>query len=145
MAEAVAAFSLAANIVQFIDFGSRFTRNVWKIYKSSRDVSDEILDHCKITSDLQEVLKNLQQPEGVDQQIPTTERGLRELAEQCAAVAVELQSFLKRFSVPENVSKRDALKVAFKRLWKEEEIKSLEGRLDAFRNQLTFHLLTSLR
>jgi hypothetical protein len=43
------------------------------------------------------------------------------------------------------LGKRAALKAAFKLAWKEDEIQSLKGRIDQFRSQLAFHILTSLR
>ncbi|KAH0559273.1 hypothetical protein GP486_004211 [Trichoglossum hirsutum] len=145
MAEAIAAFSLAANIVQFIDFGSNFASNVCKIYWSGRDGAGEIPDLRKITDDLQEVLKGLQLPAGNDGEIPGSERGIRQLAEQCQHVATELLNSLNKVSLPDKARKRDALKAAFKIIWKEEEIKSLQVRLEGFRHQLTLHLLASLR
>jgi hypothetical protein len=34
MAEAIATLSLASNILQVIDFGSKFASTAWKIYKA---------------------------------------------------------------------------------------------------------------
>jgi hypothetical protein len=145
MAEAIAAFSLAANIVQFIDFGSNFASSVWKIYWSGRDGVSEVPDLRKITDDLQEVLKNLQLLAGNNEEILESECGIRQLAEQCQNVATELLISLSKVSLPDKVRKRDVLKAAFKIIWKEEEIKSLQVRLEGFGHQLTLHLLASLR
>ena len=56
MAEANAAFSLAANVVQFIDFGARYIGNFWSFYKAASNTDDDVPDVETINSDLQNVL-----------------------------------------------------------------------------------------
>ncbi|RFU27505.1 hypothetical protein B7463_g8821, partial [Scytalidium lignicola] len=169
MAEAIAAFSLAANIVQFIDFGVRVTSNFWSFYKAASTTDDDAPDVETINSDLQNVLKELQSfPE------PATKTGLAQLAQECQKAAAQLEKILqpmitvkKRHEEDEKRQKEDekrqkekdrdfgkrekgfrkraALKAAFKLSWKEDEIQSLKGRVDQFRSQLILHILASLR
>ena len=44
MAEALAAFGLAANIVQFIDIGSRLVSTIWGIYNQYQDATRDLLE-----------------------------------------------------------------------------------------------------
>lgn len=145
MAEAIAAFGLAANIVQFIDFGCNFVSTVWSIYRKGRDGVGELFDLEKTTKDLQLVLANLQLPPGNPDERTESERSLQELAEQCQNLATEMLSALRQISNLDKPRKRDALKTAFRMIWKEDEIKSQQLRLERFKHHLTLHLLTSLR
>ena len=145
MAEAVAAFNLAANIVQFIDLGRSFVFTVWNIYRKGRDGAGEFLDVEKTAKDLELVLANLQLPSGNPEEKTEGERGLQELAEQCQKLAAGMLSALHQVNVVEKGRKREALRTAFRMIWKEEEIKSQQLRLERFKHQLTLHLLASLR
>ena len=60
MAESIAIFGLAANIVQFLDIGSKFVSSAWKIYSSGRNGMGKISDLVRLTGDLQTILKGLQ-------------------------------------------------------------------------------------
>lgn len=145
MAESIAIFGLATNIVQFLDIGSKFVSSVWKIYSSGRNGIGKIPDLVRVTGDLQMTLKGLQTSATDKNEIIEGEHDLRQLAGQCQIVAMELLDSLDKISPPDGTRKRDALSVAFKMMWKEEEIRGLQARLDGFRHQLTLHLLALLR
>jgi hypothetical protein len=48
MAEAIAAFGLASNILQVTDFGSKFVSIAWRIYRSSNAALDSAQDFVDI-------------------------------------------------------------------------------------------------
>jgi hypothetical protein len=56
MAEAIAAFGVAASIFQFTDLGSRLTANMWGFYKGTGAAAKEVPDIESINIDLQQVL-----------------------------------------------------------------------------------------
>lgn len=145
MAESIAIFGLAANIVQFLDIGSKFVSSVWKIYSSGRNGMGKIPDLVKVTGDLKIILKGLQTSDENKKETIEGEHDLRQLAGECQTVAMELLDSLDRINPPDPIRKRDALSVTFKMMWKEEEIRGLQARLDGFRHQLTLHLLALLR
>src|SRR5205823_3081841 len=101
MAEAIAAFSLAANIVQFIDFGCNFVSTIWSIYRKGRDGLGEFFDLEKTTEGLQLVLANLHLPPGTPNKRTESERSLQELAEQCQNLATEMLNALRQVSIPD--------------------------------------------
>lgn len=144
MGESLIAFSLAANVVQFIDFGSRVATNFRTFYKPASSQADEAPDVEAINTDLQGILKELQEPLLGSK---SNNNGLVFLVQQCQKAAAELDKILMPMAKArtQNLGKREALKASFKAIWKEEDIKSLSQRLDTLRNQLTLHLLTSLR
>ena len=148
MAEAIAAFGLAGTVMQFIEFGSKLASSFWQLYKSGRDGAEDVFfaPHLQtMTSDLQNILDCLVDSESQDRS--HDDSGLCKLAEDCQMQAVELQSLLTSLNSAGSgkFGKREALKCAFKAVWKEDEIKSFETRLGQFRQQLILHLLTSLR
>lgn len=145
MAEAIVIIGLAANIVQFLDFGSKFISGVWKTYRSGGDAVGEIPDLAKITGDLQIILKAFQGPDRDGEETIEGEHDLRQLAGECQTLATDLLKSLKKISPPDKVRKRDALRAAFRMVWKEEEISRLHVRLEGFRHQLTLRLLALLR
>jgi hypothetical protein len=146
MVEAVAAFSLAANVVQFVDFASKVTTNFWTFYKAtSSSAGDDTPDIETINSDLQNVLKELHT--SLAATYSSSKNDLIQLVQECQKVATELANVLQPLikARSANLGKRVALKSAFKAVWKEDDIHSLKQRLDHFRGQLTLRLLISLR
>jgi hypothetical protein len=144
MAEAVAAFSLAANVIQFIDFGTKVAANFYGFYKAGSRPQYEFSDLEVICQDLAPVLQNLQLA-GSDSDVQGT--GLGRLAQECQKCAErlneKLQPVLKARS--QQLGKREMLKVAFKAAWKDDEMRSLRDQLENFQRQLTLHLLASMR
>ena len=91
MAEAVAAFSVAANVIQFIDFGTRLTSQFWKFYRSIRESREAVPDIKTINKDLREVSKRLEASKTEDEE---ANKGLKVLAAECYSVAVGLDKLL---------------------------------------------------
>jgi hypothetical protein len=148
MAEAIAAFGLASNILQVIDFGSKFVSIAWKIYRSSNaalDNAQDFVDIQRITKDLQIVLPILQDPEYHNDVAANDQNGIAELASDCSKVTQKLLDSLYGLLSEGRNRKWTSMKTAFKTLWMESEIVGLQNRLSEFRQQLTFHILVSLR
>ena len=139
------ALSVAANVVQFVDFGVRTVSTFWRFVQSGTDAKSGIPDVQSTTRDLQELLKNLQSSTANASDIPENERSLYRLVDECQNVASDLLKLLNKISLPDKSRKRDTLKAACRMVFREEEIKSMHARLEGFRSQLTFHLLASLR
>ena len=145
MAEAIAAISVAAGVVGLVDFGMRTVSTFWHFVRNGADAKTEIPDFKSTTHDLQELLKNLQSSSAHGNDIPEHERSLYQLADDCQTVAGDLLKLLSKIDPSDQSSKRDTLRAACKLVFKEDEMKSLQTRLEAFRSQLTLHLIASLR
>ena len=63
--------------------------------------------------------------------------------EDSQVLAKELLDTLQKF--PGKARKRDAVKSTFKMMWKENDIKILEERLEKYRKEITVHLLSLIR
>jgi len=144
MAEAAAvaaSIGLASNVLQFIDFGTRFVMKAWKIYRGDQGATDDILDLLATTKDLEAAVAALASEPGT----ANVDNGMREICASCSEVASQLLTSLQKLAIPEQPGKREAFKAAFKRLWKQQDVESLKQRLDGFREQLVVQLLLSLR
>lgn len=147
MGEAVAALSLAANILQLVHCGLRFVSAAWGIYRSGQGGVDSFSDLHTISNDLEAVLRQIQTdtPGSAPRNSASGRGGIFQLAEECAKVARQMLDSLENVGLPEKGRKREAVKAAFKLMWKSEEIKSLQRRLEEFRNELILNLVISLR
>lgn len=147
MAEAVAALSLAANILQVLDLGRQFAVAAWSTYESGSD-SIKIFSDLKSTSnDLGAALQELK--EGATR-APATgslngDGEILKLAQECSNALDRTQKSLASFGWSEKGRKRDAAVIAFKSIWKKKDIEDLQKRLENFRDQLTFHVVVSLK
>ncbi len=144
MADVVVAFGIAANVIQFLDFGSRLTAKFHSFYKAGRASQAIIPDLGNITDDLQTISSSLASSSTDDNE---NDDGLSRLATECHGVAKELLDLLRALSRTgtSNRSRLEALKTAFRHIWKEDEIDELRTRLEGFRSELSLHLLASLR
>lgn len=95
----------------------------------------------RITADLLDVLKRVDVPDNENNE---ADNGLQQLVVECHNVATDLLKLLNSLHA-DNQSKRKAIQSAFKLMWREEDILSLQKRLDQCRAQLVIHLLASLR
>ena len=144
----VTAFSLAGTILQFIDSGSKFIGFAWRLYRTG-NAKDDLPEVIMLTEHLDQVLKRLGSPSASPAvclvQSDGASDGLFQLAAECKDVASQLLAILKSLRLNHNPRRRDALRLAFHLMWKEDDIKSLQSRLDAFRSQFNLHLLITLR
>jgi hypothetical protein len=148
MAEAIAALSLASNILQVIDFGSKFVSTAWKIYKAahhSLEGLDEVSSLRVINVNLGDVLRDIRTQFGGADPASESNQGIVNLAKECATLVEELLQSLNKLGLGDAARKRDALRAAFKLTWNGEEIRALQARLNDFRSQLTLGLLVSMR
>ena len=139
------AVGLISNIFQFIDVGSRFVSKVWNISMSGRQGLTAVLDVQKVTEDLEHVLPGFKSPNDASPCLDSSDRGLQQLAGHCERLALELIESIRKIDLPEKSRKRDNLMSAIRLIWKEEELKSLQSRLDGYRQELILHLLALIR
>lgn len=147
MAEAVAGLSLAACILQVLDFGKHFTSAAWGIYRSGAEGIDFLSDLQSMSNDLGSILQDLREgaPGTSASRSVKGDNGIFLLAEKCAVVLNQMRQSLAAIGTPGEGSKRDAIKTAFTLAWKKGDIESLQTRLDQFRDELTLQLVFSLR
>lgn len=147
MAEAVAALSLAANILQVLDFGKQFAIAGYAIYHAGPGSVEALSDLQSSSSRFHSVLTELQKgaARAPTSNVANGEDGILVLASKCSGVLKQMLESIVSPGSLEKGGKRDAAKAAFKLGWKKGDIESLQKRLDQFRDELTLHLVVSLR
>jgi hypothetical protein len=93
MAEAVAALNLASNILQVIDFGTKFVSTAQKVYRTgvaALDNHDVFPDLRQINKDLGTVLKDLTVP--IQDGVSEHHQGIIDLGAECGTLAQQLSA-----------------------------------------------------
>jgi hypothetical protein len=141
MAE-VAALSLAANILQVLEYGKKFVTTAWAIYRSDSE-GVELLADLKCTSHgLKPILNQLQE---CPRQGQEGEDSISSLAKQCACILKEMLESIPNSQTSGTGRKRKAAVAAFRLVWKENKVHMLSRRLDKYRDDLNLNLVVSLR
>ncbi|KAJ4300045.1 hypothetical protein N0V90_005294 [Kalmusia sp. IMI 367209] len=145
--EPLTALSVASNVVQFIDFASKVINLTVNVYRAKPEGKlGEFYYLDKITNNFQthnDMLKHtLRRRRGLN--LSSTEKELIRICEDCGDINSKLLAALTRLKGSENELWSSFLG-ALKTVWSEAEIKNLRQALDGHRQQMTLHLLASLR
>jgi hypothetical protein len=142
MAE-LAAIGLAGNLVQFVDFGFKLSRDFKDLYQSAEGGKAKHLELEDVTIDLESLCQKLQESTSP---APQDDEELRDLARSCAKLARELLAMLEKVKVnKERNPKLATFNQALKNIWKDKDISDLERRLGRYREQLNHRLIYILR
>lgn len=137
--EALAAVSLAGNVLQFLNFTNDVISKSRQIHGSITGTLKENDDLEGLTSDLKCLSGRLQASAGPVDPV------LVQLCSSCSEIADELLAALTRLGAKGNYTRSQSLRKALKALWGQEKLRSLERRLAEFRQQLIFHVVVELR
>lgn len=140
----LAAFSVAANVIQFVDFTSKLISGSHEIYKSATGEAKRNSELKTITKSLMRINLSLgkQGPLG-----SANERELENLCKDCSSVAIDLIRALEQLQIKSSGKHQrwSSFKSALLTVWRQEDIDTLEQRVDSFRQQISMHILVSLR
>ena len=153
MAEAVAGLSLAANILQMVEYGGVFVTTAWKIYSAhaDTDVVKEFENLQYLARDVNKMLESLEEDSSAFPSRSTFpqegEAELVRLAKECRKVTKEILDFVGKTANHKSWATRmqKAVKEAFQLTWGQDKLMKLQARLDSMRNQLILRLVHSLR
>lgn len=139
--EALAAVSLAGNLIQFIDFATSLVTKTSEVYWSASRTLKEHDDQKSIANDLKDLDSRLiSRPSGA-QADPVLEK----LCSQCTAVAEELLDALNPLAIKGKCSKFQSFRKTLKVLWGKEKVLSIERSVAGFRQELVLHVTVDLR
>lgn len=155
MLDPLSAVSLAGNILQFIEFAVKLTRDGVEIYRSPEGTLQEIVSLDQITEDLRQLSSQLvvQQDqyntstEGQPKDAIEDDIRLARLAKSCHGVATELSQALDSLKKREGSRhlRWDAFQRSLRHAMKKNQIKELQTRLEAVRNELNTRFLFKQR
>jgi hypothetical protein len=140
--EALVALSLAANIVQFVDFSSKLLSTATAIHRSTTGAGQDVQDVDTITEALRQWCDKISSSSGASSQQNALQAhpSLTELARKCQATATELLSVTESLRAKRPGSKWKSLKAALATAWNEERIKGMSEKLDTYRRQLALEI-----
>jgi len=145
MAEAVAALSLAANVIQVTEFGLQFVNTAWKIWRSGRESVEAVTTLLTLSQNLQDVVLMLEVEAPKNGVQIASSKGIFDAAAECSKAVRDILDSLDKIGLSTENRKRDVIRAAFKLVWKSDDIKFLQTRFEDVRNQLTLNLAASLR
>jgi hypothetical protein len=137
--EALAAVSLASNIVQLINFVGEVLSKSGQIYRSRPWTSEDEQDQEFIASHLRDLSNKIQCPS----EFP--DPALEKLCSQCNGVADDLLATLGGLRNQGQQTRSQSLRKSLKLVWGKDKVLKLERRLQALRQELSFHILFDLR
>ena len=148
MAEVPLAFGIAANVIQFVDFAFKVLHTGHQMYKFQRNSTQENRELEYIGADLKNVAEGLDaslRDAQLHQNLSPDESQLRQLAEHCKTVCVELLEALEKLRGSGQPRRWRTLLAALKSVCGEGRIEALKKRVEELRQALIVRLLFSLR
>ena len=143
--ESLAALGLAANIVQFVEFGYKLFSESRELYKASDKPVEESVELAIISKALKHMSDNLVETSSSDVQQAQAKAPLLPLAERCQTIADELLVALNALQVKGAKGKWQCFRSALKRVWKSQDIENMARRLDSICGHLTIGLINVLK
>ena len=143
--EPFSALSLASNVIQIVDVGTRVVSASFELYKSDGiSVNDELENTM---NDLIKICSCLERPEERvhGQMTSRSERDLIPLCLSCKKVGEELITVLKNLKVQSPHKKWQSFRQALRAVWKEKDIHYYQERIKSLRSEIAFHLIAILR
>jgi len=140
--------TIAASVIQFVDFASRLVAKGVAIHGSSDGLTvghqelEGLTDH--LTADIKELEKSLQ-ARGQNHELTSSEKVQEQMSIDCQRIATELLGALDQLKAKGPKTKWKSFRQALKSTWHDEKVQALERRLDRFRQQLITSVLGTLR
>jgi hypothetical protein len=129
------AFGLAANIIQFLDFGWSLIETAVEVHGSVNGTTSQNSDLLATVGGLEEVSTVLKNSASSGPQ----DKALVALSQKCHNLSKELLNLLKSLQAKPG-STRGSMKVAWKSWRKKDEITSIRSRLNEYRSQILLEI-----
>jgi hypothetical protein len=146
---ALDALSLAATIVQFVDFASKLVSKGYHVYRSVDGALPQNLEMEAVAKDLSHLAVRLRSHKSLGNPSALTEgeRAPEALTEKCNEIATTLLGRLDRLKVKKEERHRGwkSVRQALKSVWNKKELDDLAQKLSSYRDQLQFSILLSMK
>jgi hypothetical protein len=143
----VSTLSLAAAIVQFVDFGCRVLGKSHEIYKSASGNLAEDVETQSVTEQLKVLTGKIDQ--AIDCEVSgwnESEKDLKRMARICGTTSSELLCMLEELARNSSRFRSwDSFKKAFRSMRKRADIEKLKDRLEKMKSQLSLLMLHAFR
>jgi hypothetical protein len=139
------ALSIAASVVQFVDFASKILSKTYELYKSADGASLENSEHETVTKDLRALNQRLTNRSSRQGSLPKEEYALEVICRGCSVIADELLEKLEGIKIKGKHTKWKSLRQALKTIWSESAIDEVSRRLARYRQELDTQLLVLIK
>ncbi|GKT94312.1 hypothetical protein Ct61P_12162 [Colletotrichum tofieldiae] len=144
MAEAVAAFALAGNVLQFTEFATKFIDKCVKIQRAGGSAPDELRELRDIVARQQAASQRLHVSETARTTLSSKNTEILHVSDQCSKKFSEIQGILNRIGLRDNKTTWGTVTTAFKTTWNQKKIEDLRSDVMLFSQGLQTALLHSL-
>jgi hypothetical protein len=142
----LSAIGLAGTVAQFIDFSMEIISESRKIYRSGTGTSSENVELETIAESLHQFSMQLQTSKDGQIPVPNMNAAFAKVLQSCQGVADELLQALRRLKVKDGPHKRwNSFQQALMSIWRKERLSEMQRRLGFLREQVTLHLVSSVR
>ncbi|KAF6832908.1 P-loop containing nucleoside triphosphate hydrolase, partial [Colletotrichum plurivorum] len=148
IAEAIAGFALAGNVLQFIEFGGKWAHKSIQIHRSTADAPDDLRDLRNAAKRIQDASQQLKVPERDRVALSAGHQQIVQVADSCLAESAKIMASLDKIGGSGLGNRKRgaaAAKQALKLLWKQEELEDLESKIQRLGQELNLALLQLLR
>jgi hypothetical protein len=134
------AFGLAANILQYIDFGYKLVKSAAEIHGSATGTKADNSDMIVTVGRLEEVSGKLKTPASPDPKY----QALCILSQHCQNLSKELLNLSKSFTAKPG-SIRGSMKASINMWRKKDVVESIRSRLNEYRGQMLLEITVLLK
>jgi hypothetical protein len=135
--------SLAGNIIQFVDFGTRLLSTTKDLYRSSKGYLAINYEIELVTTDLSDLIAKLKKSSGSQED---DSNSFNKICDEAIDVAREIVSKVEGLKLQEGKLRIwRSLQIAVREMWSEKELNGLVDRLDNLRKTLVSRVLFSIR
>ena len=143
------ALSVAACVVQFVDYGTKLLSKGRELYKSADGALSENIELEEASSRLNLLSSDLQKSLRGGGQGPVNERdrALEAICNGCIEVSEDLTARLKKLMLPSDQKHRvwKSFTLTLKTVWSKENIEETAVKLAKLRSELDTHVILSIR
>lgn len=139
------ALSVAASVLQFVDFGAKLVGAGLEIYKSKEGATEQNLELEYLTKHTDAVVDKLNIARISSGRLGPSDASLQGLAERCRVLSTELVDLLATLKGAQSQRTWVAIRQALKVKWNEGRIEALRKRLDVIKSEISLQLLVMLR
>src|SRR5579859_2947196 len=142
----ISALSVAAAVVQFVDFSRKIVCKSKELYGSTCGITEEYLGSQTVTLRLKELTEALKKSPSSTAAIRNSPR-LHQICAECDYVSEHLLEKLHQLKVPDCPTHRrcKSFRQALKSVWSKTEIDEMARRLASLRSELDTEVLVCMR
>ena len=143
--ESLAALGVAANIIQFVEFGCKLFSESRELYKASDRLVEESAELEIISKALKRLSDDLIAIPSSTTPQSQAEANLLPLAKRCQAIADELLVAVNKLQANGGKGKWQCFRSALRRIWRSHEIDDMAKKLDSICGHLNTCLINVLK